>query len=130
MWIQWLKAGIQKVTYGFDAIGFLLSSKTKAGGDHPAVQGWYAAFLEEFAHTKNIQLFNLLIPRGEVLMGIGLIIGAANIPALLACTMMNLNFMLAGTVRTNPILYTATSLLLIAEAAVITMAQIDGSCQY
>lgn len=50
-------------------------------------------------------------------MGIGLIIGAASIPTLLACTIMNLNFMLAGTVRTNPILYTATSLLLIAEAA-------------
>ncbi|PMC39129.1 Crp/Fnr family transcriptional regulator [Bacillus sp. UMB0899] len=111
--IQWLEAGIHKVTDGFDATGFLNGAIAKAGGNHPAVQGWYAIFLEEFA-IPNIQLFNILIPWGEVLVGIGLIIGAATIPALLAGALMNLNFMLAGTVSTNPILYTAAFLLLMA----------------
>jgi len=114
--VQWLEAGIHKVTDGFDATGFLYGAIEKASGDHPAVQGWYAVFLEEFA-LPNIPLFNLLIPWGEVLVGIGLILGAATVPALLAGAFMNLNFLLAGTVSTNPILYTAAVLLLMAGTA-------------
>jgi len=114
--IKWLEAGIYKVTDGFDATGFLYGAIEKASGDHPGVQGWYAVFLEEFA-LPIIQLFNFLIPWGEVLVGIGLIIGAATVPALFAGAFMNLNFLLAGTVSTNPIFYTAAVLLLMAGTA-------------
>ncbi|WP_226527433.1 DoxX family protein [Metabacillus niabensis] len=114
--VQWLEAGIHKVMDGFDATGFIQGAIVKAGGENPAVQGWYAAFLEEFA-LPNIPLFNVLIPWGEVLVGIGLIIGAATIPALLAGAFMNFNFMMAGTISTNPILYTAAFILIIAGTA-------------
>ena len=109
--IQWLEAGWHKVNDGFDASGFLQGALGKAAGDHPAVQGWYATFLKEFA-IPNVDLFNLLIPWGEVLVGLGLIIGFMTIPALLAGAFMNLNFLLAGTVSTNPILYTVAIILL------------------
>lgn len=49
-----------------------------------------------------------------MLVGVGLIIGFMTIPALLAGAFMNLNFLLAGTVSTNPILYTAAIILLFA----------------
>lgn len=114
--IQWLEAGYHKVADGFDASGFLKGAIAKAGGDHPAVQGWYATFLKDFA-LPNIDIINFLVPAGEVLVGIGLILGAATIPALLAGAFMNLNFLLAGTTSTNPILYTVAMILLATGAA-------------
>jgi thiosulfate dehydrogenase (quinone) large subunit len=114
--IQWLEAGVHKVTGGFDATGFVHGAIGKAGGDHLVVQGWYANFLEAFA-LPNIGLFNILIPFGEVLVGVGLIIGAATIPALVAGAFMNLNFLLAGTTSTNPVLYTVAILLMVANTA-------------
>jgi thiosulfate dehydrogenase (quinone) large subunit len=109
--IQWIEAGWHKMVDGFDAGGFLQGALAKAQGDHPAVQGWYANFLEGFA-LPNVKLFNVLIPWGEVLIGVGLIVGIATVPALIAAAFMNLNFLLAGTVSTNPILLTAQIILL------------------
>jgi thiosulfate dehydrogenase (quinone) large subunit len=109
--IQWLEAGWHKLTDGFDTTGFLQGAISNAAGEHPAVQGWYAGFLENAA-LPNAELFNILIPLGEMLVGVGMILGAATIPALLAGAFMNLNFLMAGTVSTNPILYTAAIILL------------------
>jgi thiosulfate dehydrogenase (quinone) large subunit len=114
--IQWFEAGIHKVTGGFDASGFLQGTLAKAAGENPAVQPWYAAFVENFA-IPNVKLFNILIPYGEVLVGLGLIVGLATIPALLAGAFMNLNFLLAGTVSTNPILLTVAFILLYVGTA-------------
>ncbi|PFA63307.1 Crp/Fnr family transcriptional regulator [Bacillus sp. AFS015802] len=111
--VQWLEAGWHKVNDGFDASGFLQGALTKATGDHPAVQGWYAEFLKGFA-LPNVELFNVLIPWGEILVGVGLIAGFMTIPALLAGAFMNINFLMAGTVSTNPVLYTTAIILLFA----------------
>lgn len=111
--VQWIQGGWHKVVDGFDASGFIQGAIAGASGDHPAVQGWYAAFLEGVA-LPNADLFSHLVAYGEVLVGIGLILGAATIPALIAGAFMNLNFMLAGTTSTNPILYTVAMILLFA----------------
>ncbi|WP_078381768.1 DoxX family protein [Sutcliffiella halmapala] len=113
--IQWLQAGLPKIG-NFDAAGFLHGAIAKAGGENPAVKGWYAGFLENVA-LPNVELINILIPWGEVLVGIGLIVGLATVPALIAAAFMNLNFLLAGTLSTNPILYTVAILLLAAGTA-------------
>ena len=90
-----------------------------ATGDHPAVQGWYANFLEGFS-LPNVELFNILVPWGELLIGIGLILGIATIPALVAAAFMNVNFLLAGTVSTNPnLLIVAFILLYVGKGAYI-----------
>lgn len=111
--VQWLEAGWHKAMDGFNAGGFIQGAIAKAGGDHPAVQGWYATFLENVALPNN-ELFSFLVAWGEVLVGLGLILGFATIPALLAGAFMNLNFLLAGTTSTNPILYTVAFILLFA----------------
>lgn len=111
--LQWIEAGWGKITGGFDAGGFLKGALANATGEHPAVQSWYAAFIESFA-VPNVHIFNVLIPYGELLVGLGLILGLATIPAIVAGAFMNLNFMLAGTTSTNPILYTAAIILLFA----------------
>lgn len=113
---QWIHAGIGKVAGGFDAAGFLNGAIANATGDHPAVQGWYATFLSEVA-LPNVEIINIIIPWGEVLVGAGLILGLATVPALLAGAFMNLNFLLAGTVSTNPILYTVAIILLMMGTA-------------
>ncbi|OEH91382.1 DoxX family protein [Bacillus solimangrovi] len=110
--VQWIEAGWSKVTGGFDAGGFLKGAIAKASGDHPAVQGWYAGFLENFA-LPNVELFNVIIPWAEFLAGIGLILGALTLPALIGAAFMNLNFMLAGTTSTNPVLYTVAFILIL-----------------
>lgn len=109
--IQWIQGGWHKVVDGFDASGFMQGAIAKAAGENPAVQGWYAGFLENFA-LPNADLFSTLVAYGEVLVGLGLILGAATIPALIAGAFMNFNFLMAGTVSTNPILFTAAIILL------------------
>ncbi|MCR2822380.1 DoxX family protein [Lederbergia panacisoli] len=111
--VQWLQAGWHKAFGGFDATGFLHGAIAKAGGEAPIVQGWYAAFLENVA-LPNVKLFNVMIAWGELLVGIGLILGALTIPALIAAGIMNLNFLWAGTIATNPTLLLAAFVLLIA----------------
>jgi thiosulfate dehydrogenase [quinone] large subunit len=110
---QWIEGAIEKYTNGFDAAGFLKGALAKATGEHPAVAGWYADFLNGFA-IPNVHLCNAIIPLAELLVGVALIVGLATVPALIAGAFMNLNFMLAGTTSTNPILYTAAMILLFA----------------
>ncbi|MFP7298915.1 DoxX family membrane protein [Neobacillus niacini] len=94
--LQWIEAGFYKMNSGFEVSGFLQGAIANATGNHhPTVQGWYAGFLEGFA-LPNADFFNILIPWGEFLVGLGLILGLATIPALIAGAFMNLNFMMAG----------------------------------
>jgi thiosulfate dehydrogenase (quinone) large subunit len=93
--LQWLQAGYSKLSSDFDVSGFLQGAIAGASGENPRVQGWYAGFLEGVA-LPNIDLFNILVPWGEFLVGLGLIIGLATTPALLAGAFMNLNFIMAG----------------------------------
>nr|WP_157087891.1 DoxX family protein [Cytobacillus eiseniae] len=98
---QWVEAGYGKIRSGFDAGGFLQGAIANASGDQPTVQGWYARFLEGVA-MPNIEFFNILIPWGELLVGIGLIVGLATIPALIAGAFMNMNFIMAGMGLSSP----------------------------
>ena len=111
--VQWLQAGWGKVTGGFDAGGYLNGAIAKAGGEAPIVQAWYGAFLETFA-LPNAKLFSFLVAYGELFVGIGLILGALTIPALIAGGFMNLNFLWAGTVSTNPTFLLIAVVLLFA----------------
>lgn len=109
----WLSAGIGKITGGFDASGFLQGAIASAGGDHPAVQGWWAAFLEHVA-LPNAGLFTFLVMWGEVLVGIALILGIfTNFAALMGIT-MNFAFLFSGTVSTNAQMVLLTIFLLVA----------------
>jgi len=96
----WFTGGIHKLTGGFDSGGFLQGAIAKSTGDHPAVQGWWAAFLEHAA-LPGVDLFNVLIPLGETLVGLGLILGIFTTFAALMAMVMNTAFLLSGTVSTN-----------------------------
>ena len=64
-------------------------------------QGWYDWFAK-------------VVAVGELLIGIGLILGA--LTGIAAFTAPNMSFMLAGTVSTNPVLFTLSILIVLACA--------------
>lgn len=98
---EFLKAGHEKLTQGFNSTGFLKGAAAKATGEHPAVQGWWADFLNNFA-IPNSGLFNFLVPWGEFLVGIALIVGIFTTFAAVMGATMNFAFMFSGTTSTNP----------------------------
>lgn len=110
---HWLTAGWGKITGGFATEGFLNRALTLATGEHPAVAGWWAAFLENFA-IPNSALFDVLVPYGEFLVGLGLLLGALTRSAAFFGLVMNMAFLLSGTVSTNPTMLIVSVLILVA----------------
>ncbi len=116
LWLgyEWLTAGWDKLTGGFDASSFLQGALKKAGGEHPAVSDWWAAFLRGFA-LPNVGLFNVLIPIGEFLVGLALILGLFTTFAALMGAVMNFAFLFSGTTSTNPQMVLVAIFILVAS---------------
>lgn len=108
---SWLTSGWGKVTNpvwvgekaGVAISGFLNNALTKTTGAHPDVQGWYAFFIENVA-LPNAEIFSYMVAFGELLVGVGLILGAFTGIAAFFGAFMNMNFLFAGTVSVNPVL--------------------------
>ncbi|MNN15835.1 hypothetical protein D3C81_1289530 [compost metagenome] len=101
---EWINAGWHKLTGGFDASGFLKGAVAKPVMDKATgelVYPNFIAFLNHFA-IPNAKLFNILIPLGEFLVGLGLILGCLTAAAAFFGLLMNFMFVYAGTVSTNP----------------------------
>jgi thiosulfate dehydrogenase (quinone) large subunit len=116
---QWLLAGWEKVqdpawgSSGTAITGFVKGALAKTGGAHPSVQGWYGSFLENVV-LPNAGLWSFLITWGEVAVGLGLLLGALTGIAAGFGVLMNLNYLLAGTVSVNPILGVMSLFLVLA----------------
>lgn len=108
---QWLSAGWGKLHTsawaGADAgsaiSGFVNHALTLTGGQHPAVQTWYAWFLQNVVLPNSV-FWSYLITWGEFLVGVALILGIFTGIAALFGVFMNTNYLLAGSVSINPIL--------------------------
>jgi len=111
---MWLQAGWGKIAGGeFDASGFLNGAIRKASGEHPAVQAWWADFLQGIA-LPNVDVLNVLVPWGEFLVGIGLITGTLTSYAVFLGLIMNFAYMFSGTTSTNPQMALIGMLILVA----------------
>ena len=93
--------------------GFVSNALTKTAGEHPDVQGWYAWFLQQVVLTRPA-FWSYLVSWGEFLVGIALIVGIFTGIAALFGSFMNINYLLAGTVSTNPILFVIAILVIMA----------------
>jgi thiosulfate dehydrogenase (quinone) large subunit len=107
----WLDAGIHKVTNekwvgseaGAGLTGFVKGALGKAA-EGKDVTGWYASFLENMV-LPNAKLFSYFVAFGEVLVGLGLILGLLTGVAAFFGAFMNASFLFAGTLSTNPLLF-------------------------
>ena len=61
----------------------------------------YVKFIESFA-LPNAGLINILVPWGEFLVGLGLILGCLTTYAAFFGMVMNFAFLMAGTISSNP----------------------------
>lgn len=112
---KFLTSGWHKIVDGFDATGYLQGAIAKAAGENPTVQGWWAAFLEGVA-LPNVEIFNFLVPWGEFLVGIALILGIFTTFAALMGITMNFAFLFSGTLSVNPQMVLITFFILVAGA--------------
>jgi thiosulfate dehydrogenase [quinone] large subunit len=101
---EWLTAGFHKLTGGFDASGFLKGAVANPvkGPDGSIVYTTYVGFLKHFA-LPNVNIFNTIVPLGEFLVGLGLILGCLTTAAAFFALVMNFSYVMAGTVSTNPL---------------------------
>jgi thiosulfate dehydrogenase (quinone) large subunit len=119
-WI-WLNSSFEKLQssawVGQDAgtaiSGFLGSSLTKSIGENPSVPHWYGNLIENY-FLPNATLLSYIIAFGEFFVGLALIIGFLVGASAFFGALMNTNFMLAGAVSINPIMFVFSILLICA----------------
>ena len=112
---QWMHHGWDKLTTGFDAAGFMKGAIAKNTGENPDVQHWWAVFLNHAA-LPGVHVFNIVIPLGEFLVGLGLILGTFTTFAALMAMMLNTAFLFSGTVSTNGQMLILEMFLVVAAA--------------
>ncbi len=124
----WLSSGLEKLSdphgawvgaqTGSAITKFLQGALQKAQGDNPDVQAWYASFIREAA-LPAAPVLSYLITYGELAVGLALLLGLFTGLAAFFAGFMNLNYLLAGTISTNP-------LLLVLAAAVLVAWRVAG----
>lgn len=117
---KWMDAGWHKITsdtWTGDQAGTALKgfvngalAKAESGKD---VTGWYATFLEDFV-LPNAKVFSYLVAFGEFLVGLGLLLGLLTGIAAFFGALMNVSFLFAGTLSSNPLLFILATWLVLA----------------
>jgi thiosulfate dehydrogenase [quinone] large subunit len=109
----WVDAGLHKVQdpkWAFGDGSAILGFWQRAAAVPAApakplvVYDWYRGVLQAMIDARSHTWFGGLVAWGELLIGAGLILGAFVGVAALFGALLNINFMLAGTAATNPVL--------------------------
>ncbi len=122
----WLDAGWHKVmdvgaktNYMIDGAGILafwqrIAVVPVAPARPTITYDWYRGFIQFLIDNHAEVVMGKVIALGETAVGLGLIVGAFVGVAAVAGAFMNLNFMLAGSASTNPVLLLLGILLVLA----------------
>jgi len=119
---SWLEAGYHKATgpgwldggtalRGFWTKAVAVDPKTSAG---PITYDWYRHFLQYMLDQQWYTWFGTLIVAGELLVGVGILVGGLVGIAAFCGALLNMSFMLAGSASTNPVLFPLAILLMLA----------------
>jgi thiosulfate dehydrogenase [quinone] large subunit len=123
---SWLDAGWHKIidtgaktNYIIDGAGMYafwqrIAAVPVAPAKPVITYDWYSGFIQFMVTNHWEGFFGKLIAFGETSVGIGLILGAFVGIAAVGGAFMNLNFMLAGSASTNPVLLLLGFLLVLA----------------
>jgi thiosulfate dehydrogenase [quinone] large subunit len=114
---QWLTGGIHKVfgSEPFDASGFIkgVIAHPVTGPEGDVLYGPFNAFLENVALPAS-GFFSFMVAWGELLIGLGLILGTLTTAATFFGLLMNFTFLFSGTVSSNPLYILIGVLILFA----------------
>jgi thiosulfate dehydrogenase (quinone) large subunit len=123
---SWLDAGWHKITdvgaktnYIIDGQGILafwqrIAAIPVAPAKPAITYDWYRGFIQFLIDNHTEVVMGKVVAFGETAVGIGLILGAFVGIAAVGGAFMNLNFMLAGSASTNPVLLLLGFLLVLA----------------
>ncbi len=118
---QWVQAGLEKLENpawvgaqaGTGMAGFAKGALAKTTGAHADVAGWYGSFLQNVV-LPNATMWSYMITFGEILVGLGLIFGCLTGVAAFFGSFMSANFLFAGTVSINPMMFVLASWLVLS----------------
>ncbi len=109
---EWLSAGEHKVrddawmSGGTALKGYWTNATAVPEQGRPAITySWFRDMLDYMLRHEWYTWFAKIVAVGEVLIGVGLIVGALVGIAAFFGTVMNFNFQLAGSASTNPVLF-------------------------
>lgn len=118
---EWFSAGYHKVTDeawmdgGAALKGYWERSVAIPEGGRPAITyGWYRDVLQYMLDNEWYTWFGKVVAIGELLIGIGLLVGALVGLAAFFGTALNASFMLAGTTSSNPVLFGLSVFIVLA----------------
>ncbi len=121
MGYAWLTAGWEKIINpawvglkaGMALTGFVNGALQQTGGSHPNVQMWYSWFLQTFVLPAT-PVWSWLVAFGEFFVGVALILGIFTGIAAFFGSIMNVNYLLAGSLSTNPLLFILATWIVLA----------------
>lgn len=118
---EWLDAGRHKLaddawmSGGAALQGYWERAVAIPEQGRPAISyGFYREYIQYMLDHRWYEWFSKVIVFGELLIGIGLIVGALTGIAAFFGAFMNMSFMLAGSASTNPVLFTLSILIVLA----------------
>jgi thiosulfate dehydrogenase [quinone] large subunit len=118
---SWLEAGWHKfedpawMETGQGILGYWTRALGNAPNGKPIITyDWYRTFIQFLVDSGSHPWFAKAIVFGELAVGLGLIVGALVGVAAFFGALMNMSFLMAGTVSTNPVLFFAAILLILA----------------
>ena len=118
---QWFESGLGKaqnpawVGSGEALMGFWQRAVAIPESGRPAISfDWYRAFIQGMLDAQAYTWFAKLVAYGELLIGIGLILGAFTGIAAFFGGFMNWNFMMAGSASVNPLFFVIAIGLILA----------------
>ncbi|KIX90344.1 DoxX family protein [Staphylococcus microti] len=97
-------AGIVMIMQGFEKLtgGFAINGLIPAVQNSSDVPNWYKTFFSTFVNSQT-DLFQWLIPLGEIAIGLGLILGILSYTASFFGAFVMLNYILADMIFTYPL---------------------------
>ncbi|MCL2112901.1 DoxX family protein [Lactococcus protaetiae] len=109
---QWMSAGIGKLMAeeSFSASGLINGALNS-----PTAYPWFHSFLSLTTDSgANTAFFDFVVPWGQVIVGLALILGAYTLFVASAGLMMNIAFILSGVISENPTFILIQVLILVA----------------
>lgn len=119
---QFLEAGWHKLNTpawvngsGQGILGYWKGALATTPNGQPVITyDWYRGFIQFLVDSNAAGWFSYVIVGGEIAVGLGLILGAFVGIAAFGGLLMNMAFLLAGTVSVNPVLALLGMLLILA----------------